>query len=97
MSLSLVLLYVIRTELNLILVSEDIWPEAEGEQKAFTFNHMVAVILGEVYVISLVSAIKLTVDWIFEKRKNDGLKKIQLRTELRLLKTQIQPHFFLIL
>ncbi|MCK5677762.1 MAG: sensor histidine kinase [Flavobacteriaceae bacterium] len=91
---SLGLLYIIRTGLNYFLVSKNIWPEAEGIQQAFTFNHIIAVVLGEIYVISLVSVIKLTNDWINEIRKNDALKKIQLRTELNFLKTQIQPHFY---
>lgn len=91
---SLLFLYLIRTGLNYLLVSKNIWPEAGGLQNAFTFNHIIAVTLGELYVIALVSAIKLTYDWISEKRKNDELQKIQLRTELNFLKSQIQPHFF---
>ena len=91
---SLAFLYIVRTGLNYLLVTENIWPEAEGVQKAFTFNHIVAVVLGEIYVITLASAIKLTVDWISERRRNDRLQKQQLRTELDFLKTQIQPHFF---
>ncbi len=92
--LSLVIFYFIRTELTLYLVSENIWPEAEGSDKAFTFNHIIAVTIGIIYVIGFVSAIKLTNDWIFEKRRNDKLKKLQLQTELEYLRTQIQPHFF---
>lgn len=91
---ALALLYVIRTGLNYLLVSENIWPEAVGVHKAFSPNHIVAVILGEIYVIALASAIKLTVDWVYEKRRNDYLKKVQLRSELDFLKTQMQPHFF---
>jgi len=91
---SLAILYIVRTGLNYLLVTENIWPEAEGVQKAFTFNHVVAVVLGEIYVIALASAIELTVDWISEKRRNDELQKQQLKTELNFLKTQIQPHFF---
>jgi len=56
--------------------------------------HFVEVMIGTVYVIALVSAIKLAYDWISEKRKNDELQRIQLQTELDFLKTQIQPHFF---
>ena len=92
--ISLIVLYIVRTGLNYLLVTENIWPEAEGVQKAFTFNHIVAVVLGEIYVITLASAIKLTVDWISERRRNDKLQKQQLRTELDFLKSQIQPHFF---
>lgn len=91
---SLFLLYCIRTGLNFLLVTKNIWPEAEGIQQAFTFNHIIAVILGELYVVALVSAIKLTFDWIYEKRRAEDLEKTQLVTELNFLKSQIQPHFF---
>ncbi len=91
---SLLLLYCIRTGLNLLLVTKNIWPEAEGVQQAFTFNHIIAVILGELYVVALASAIKLTFDWIYEKRRAEDLQKMQLSTELDFLKSQIQPHFF---
>ncbi|WP_372793350.1 sensor histidine kinase [Lutibacter sp.] len=91
---SLGAVYVIRTELNYFLVTENIWPEAESTQQAFTFNHIIAVILGEVYVVAFVSAIKLTVDWIYERNRVEDLQKVQLITELNFLKAQIQPHFF---
>ncbi|WP_456424190.1 sensor histidine kinase, partial [Lutibacter sp.] len=76
------------------LVTKNIWPEAEATQQAFTFNHIIAVMLGEIYVVAFASAIKLTVDWIHELKKTEELQKIQLNTELDFLKSQIQPHFF---
>lgn len=91
---SLACLYVIRTGLNYFLVTKNIWPEAYGSQEAFTFNHIVAVVVGELYVLALASVIKLTFDWTFERSRAENLKKIQLRTELKFLKSQIQPHFF---
>ncbi len=92
--LALILFYLVRTGLNYILVTKNIWPEAAGLQRAFTFNHVVEVTIGAIYVITFVSAIKLTFEWIREKGKNDELQKMQLQTELNFLKTQIQPHFF---
>jgi len=92
--LALILFYLVRTGLNYILVTKNIWPEASGLQRAFTFNHVIEVTIGAVYVIAFVSAIKLTFEWIREKGKNDELQKVQLQTELNFLKTQIQPHFF---
>ncbi len=92
--LSLAAVYVARTELNLLLVSSNIWPEAIGTQKAFSFNHILAVTIGEIYVVALVTAIKLAIDWISERKKNESLKQLQLQTELKYLKSQIQPHFF---
>ncbi len=93
-AVSLFLFYMVRTALNYILVTKNIWPEAEGLHKAFSFDHVVEVTIGAVYVIAFVSAIKLTFEWIREKSKNDELQKVQLQTELNFLKTQIQPHFF---
>ena len=91
---SLVLFYLVRTSLSYLLVTKDIWPEAQGNQQPFTLIHIVEVMIGTIYVIGLVSAIKLAYDWINEKRKNDELQRMQLQTELDFLKTQIQPHFF---
>lgn len=84
----------VRTGLNYLLVTENIWPEAEGYQQAFTFNHIVAVVLGEVYVMALATAIKLTVDWVNQKQRIEKLRKEHLKTELNFLKAQIQPHFY---
>lgn len=92
--LSLGIIYVLRTGLNYFLVTKNIWPEAGNPQQAFTFNHIVAVVLGEIYVISLATAIKLIFDWIYERKRVEDLQKIQLKTELNFLKSQIQPHFF---
>lgn len=91
---SLGIIYVVRTGLNYFLVTKNIWPEAENSQQAFTFNHIIAVTLGEVYVVALATAIKLTFDWIYERNRVEDLQKVQLRTELNFLKSQIQPHFF---
>ncbi len=91
---SLICAYVIRTGLNYFLVTKNIWPEASGNQEAFTFNHIIAVIIGELYVLALVTTIKLTVDWINQRKCLEELTKINLQTELKFLRMQIQPHFF---
>lgn len=86
--------YSIRTGLNFYLVSEDIWPEAIGVQKPFSFNHILAVCIGELYVLSLTAAIKFTVEFLNERTKNQQLRELQYQTELKYLKAQMQPHFF---
>ena len=90
----LALVYLVRTGLNYLLVTEDIWPEAEDPAKFLELNHIIAVILGELYVIGFVTAIKIVIDWSIEKRRNEDLAKLQMSTELKYLRTQIQPHFF---
>jgi LytS/YehU family sensor histidine kinase len=76
------------------LVTEDIWPEVEGRLDPFGFNHVVAVAIGELYVVGLTSAIKYTVDFLIMQNKNRDLSELQYKTELKYLKAQIQPHFF---
>lgn len=92
-TLSLVVFYLIKTGLIYLLVTKNVWPENEGFN-SFTFDHIVEVTIGVLYVTALGSTLKLTYEWINEKRKNEELQKVQLQTELALLKSQIQPHFF---
>ncbi|WP_233244019.1 sensor histidine kinase [Tamlana fucoidanivorans] len=90
----LALVYVIRTALNYVLVTEEVFPESQLPSSFFDINYIIAVILGELYVISFVTAIKFVVEWFLEKKKNEDLAQLQLSTELKYLHTQIQPHFF---
>ena len=94
MIIILALVYVIRTGLNFHFVTTEIYPEAFYPGKFFKFNYVLEVILGELYVITFVTSIKLLVDWFLEKKRNENLAKLQLSTELKFLRTQIQPHFF---
>lgn len=94
-SLALIVLYFIRTSLEIYILSiENVWQESYGLQQPYSFNHIVAVILGELYVVAFATVIKLTVDWIYEKKRAEKLQEMQLKTELDFLKSQIQPHFF---
>lgn len=86
--------YCMRTGLNYYLVSENIWPEATGVQEPFGFNHILAVSIGELYVLSFTAAIKFTVEYLNERTKNQQLRELQYQTELKYLKAQMQPHFF---
>ncbi|MBU2951812.1 sensor histidine kinase [Tamlana agarivorans] len=90
----LFMVYLVRTGLNYVLVTEEIWPEAETPGNFMELNHIIAVVLGELYVIGFTTAIKIVIDWSIEKRLNEDLAKLQMSTELKYLRTQIQPHFF---
>ena len=94
MILILAMVYVIRTGLNYILVTDLIFPESQVPLRFFDINFIIEVILGELYVISFVTSIKLLVEWFIEKKKNEDLVQLQLSTELKYLRNQIQPHFF---
>ncbi len=91
---SLMLVYVLKTSLTFYLISQNIWPEANREYKPFDVNHIVAVSIGELYVITMASSIYLMMIWLQEKEQNRALKEEQFKIKLKYLKNQIQPHFF---
>ncbi|MFT4684388.1 MAG: LytS/YehU family sensor histidine kinase [Glaciecola sp.] len=93
-SIALCIFYVVRTELIYQFINQNVWPESETPQNAYSFNHILVVFLIGIYDVALVTTIKLTADWIFERKRIEQLQEVQLRTELNLLKSQIQPHFF---
>jgi len=86
--------YVLKTELTYYLVSRNIWPEANQLYKPFDINHIVAVCIGELYVLAMASSVYLMMIWLREKEHNRNLKEEQFKIKLKYLKTQIQPHFF---
>ncbi|MCG8476714.1 MAG: histidine kinase [Cytophagales bacterium] len=76
-------------------VTTDIWKESgKAPVSPFDLNYIMAVYTGELYVVGLTTAIKLTIDWIRTQRANQELEKQNLETELAYLKFQVQPHFF---
>ncbi len=90
----LVVHYFVRIGLFHWLISTEKFPLFSGEEELFSFNHIVTITLGEIYVIGLVSAIKFTIDYVIELNKNNQLFELQTETEMKYLKAQIQPHFF---
>ena len=75
-------------------MSKTLSPELGRPVKFLDFNHFIMISIGELYVMTFVTAIKILVDWIIEKNRNETLAKLQMSTELKYLRTQIQPHFF---
>jgi sensor histidine kinase YesM len=88
------ILYVTRISLNQLFSIEDVYLVNGAVFESYSFNHILSNVLGELYVLAFATSIKLTIDWVFEKRRVEELIKLQLETELNYLKTQIQPHFF---
>jgi len=92
--IGLVVFYIIRTELIFIFINDNVWPESQTPQSAYAFNHILVVFLIGIYDVGLTTTIKLTIDWIFDRKRIENLQANQLKTELQFLKAQIQPHFF---
>lgn len=91
---SLALVYLLKTGLTYYIISKNIWPEANIDYRPFEINHIVAVCIGEVYVLAIASSIYLMLTWIKERDRNKALREEQFNIKLKYLKAQIQPHFF---
>src|SRR6478609_4697409 len=91
---SLGIVYVLKTGLTYYIISENIWPEANRDYKPFEINHVVAVCIGELYVLAVASSIYLMLIWLKERDRNKTIIENQTKIKLKYLKNQIQPHFF---
>jgi len=91
---SLLLMVFMKFNLTFFLVSENIWPEGPSVIHDFTFTYVIDMMIGELYVITFVTAIKITMDWLEEQKRVAALEKMQSDTELLFLRSQISPHFF---
>jgi two-component system, LytTR family, sensor kinase len=92
--ISLGCIYILKTGLTYFLISKNIWPEANRDYQPFEINHILAVCIGELYVLAMASSVYLTLTWLKERERNRVLTENQYKIKLKYLKTQIQPHFF---
>ena len=92
--LSLGIALLLKFELTYYLLSEDVLPEYTEVTSKITFDYCIQTVLGEVYVITFVTAIKLIIDWTKQRDLLANTNKMYLENELKYLKSQIQPHFF---
>jgi len=92
---ALIISYFSRLGLNFMFVSDEIWISMYSTMpNQSMFNHFISEFIGQIYVIAFATAIKIIVEWSIEKKRNEELSQLQLSTELKFLRTQVQPHFF---
>ncbi|MDY7395586.1 sensor histidine kinase [Aureibaculum sp. 2210JD6-5] len=91
---SIFIMVTIKFNLTYYFLNTNVWPEGPVVTNSLTFNYVVDMMIGELYVITFVTAIKITMDWLTEHKRLTDLEKLQLETELLFLKTQVSPHFF---
>jgi len=89
------LMVLVKFNLTYFLVSTEVWPEGPKTIDRITLNYTIDMMFGELYVMTFVTAIKITMDWLKEHKRLNDLEKLQLETELQFLRTQVSPHFFL--
>ncbi|PCJ95515.1 MAG: sensor histidine kinase [Flavobacteriaceae bacterium] len=92
--IALVTMLFLKYGLTYNFVSTNVFPEGPDGPGGFTATYAITTMLGEIYVVSFVTAIKITIDWLKESSKLHALEKRQLTTELKFLRSQISPHFF---
>ena len=85
---------VLKFNLTYLLITHNVWPEGPQTINALTLNYTIDMMMGELYVMTFVTAIKITLDLLQEQKRVTDLEKSQLETELLFLKSQISPHFF---
>jgi len=91
---SIFTMVLIKFNLTYYLVSQNVWLEGPEVINTITLSYTIDMMIGELYVITFVTAIKVTMDWIKEHKRVTDLEKVQLETELLFLRSQISPHFF---
>lgn len=84
----------IKFNLTYLLITHNVWPEGPETIDKLSLNYTIDMMMGELYVITFVTAIKITLDFLKEQKRVTDLEKSQLETELLFLKSQISPHFF---
>lgn len=93
--LATLIMSLVRIVITYQLVTTEIWRESIITQTSlFNINYILAVFIGELYVVGLTMAIKLTMDWIRSERRAQELLRLNNWAELSMLRSQMQPHFF---
>lgn len=90
---SIFIMVIIKFNLTYLLINHNVWPEGPQTIDKLTLNYTIDMMIGELYVITFVTAIKITLDFLKEQKRVADLEKSQLETELLFLKSQISPHF----
>ena len=91
---SISMMVVLKFNLTYYFLNENVWPEGPEIVNTLTSDYVMDMMIGELYVITFVTAIKITMDWIKEHKISTDLEKAQLETQLLFLRSQVSPHFF---
>ena len=91
---SIFMMVVVKFNLTYYLLNSNVWPEGPEIVNTLTANYVMDMMIGELYVITFVTAIKITSDWIKENKRSSDLEKAQLETQLLFLRSQVSHHFF---
>ncbi|AXP81455.1 Sensor histidine kinase YehU [Mariniflexile rhizosphaerae] len=88
------IMVIVKFNLTYLLLDQNVWPEGPQPIDKLTLNYTIEMMIGELYVVTFATAIKITLDFLKEHKRVTDLEKSQLETELLFLKSQVSPHFF---
>ena len=91
---AILIMSLLRIIITYELVTPVVWRESAREENLFGFNYILAVSLGELYVVGFTTAIYMTIDWVRYQKRIREIEKQKFETELDFLKSQLNPHFF---
>lgn len=95
LAIAILFFAMLRILLTYTLVTTEIYREAVYEETSlFGINYVIAVYIGELYVVGLTTGIKLMIDWVKNQKLTRELERRHHETELAYLRSQLQPHFF---
>lgn len=96
--ISLLVLIIIVNSINMIFLDElltiNMLPVTMGRKMNFTLLKFGYTAFYMMTMIGLTSGIKLSKDHYIQKQKAEMMEKERLTSELSMLKSQMQPHFF---
>ena len=75
---ALFVMVIVKFNLTYLLVSHNVWPEGNPEVTTVTLGYAIDNMIGELYVITFATAIKITLDWLKEHKRLTDLEKVQL-------------------
>lgn len=95
LALAITVVSYLRIILTYQLVTTEIWKESKIiGLELFDPNYFIEVSIGELYVVGVTMAIKLSIDYVNSLKITKELENKKLEAELSFLRSQIQPHFF---
>ena len=95
LALAITVVSYLRIILTYQLVTTEIWKESGlTGLELFDWNYFIEVSIGELYVIGLTMAIKLSIDYVNSIKITKELENKKLEAELSFLRSQMQPHLF---
>lgn len=90
----LVSVVVVMTPIEVVLHYFLFGEKSSGLASVFTFKNNSIYFLGSFFIAFSASIFKIINDWIQHQKERAELQRQTLKSELKFLKTQINPHFF---